>query len=93
MGVSDKNRGVVTGINTWTLFNTRNFRYGIKVSSTLVSNRPSLIMFPLGPPQMKYLSVTPSVALRTDECISTKYWDKELYFCGSVSEYITITSQ
>ena len=37
-----KNRVVVTGIDTWTLFDTRNFRRGIEVSSTLVSNRPLL---------------------------------------------------
>ena len=38
-----KNTGVVTGIDTWTLLNTRNFRSGIEVSSTLVSNGPSLV--------------------------------------------------
>ena len=38
-----KNRGVVTGIDTWTLLDTRIFRRGIEVSSTLVSNHPSLI--------------------------------------------------
>ena len=38
-----KNRGVVTDIDTWTLLDTRNFRRGIEVSSTLVSNRPSLV--------------------------------------------------
>ena len=40
-----KNRGVVTGIgiDTWTLLDTKNFRQGINVSSTLVSNRPSLV--------------------------------------------------
>ena len=38
-----KNRGVVTGIDTWTLLDTRNFRCGIEVSSTLVSNHPSLV--------------------------------------------------
>ena len=27
------NRGVVTGIDTWTLLDTRNFRHGIQVSS------------------------------------------------------------
>ena len=37
------NRGVVTGINTWTLLDTRNFRRGIEVSSILVSNHPSLL--------------------------------------------------
>ena len=38
-----KNTGVVTGIDTWTLLDTRNFRRGIEVSSTLVSNHPSLV--------------------------------------------------
>ena len=38
-----RNRGVVTGIDTWTLLDTKNFRRGIEVSSTLVSNRPSLV--------------------------------------------------
>ena len=38
MGVSNENRGVVIGIDTWTLLDTKNFRHGIKVSSTLVSN-------------------------------------------------------
>ena len=39
-----KNRGMVTGIDTWTLLNTRNFRRGFKVSSKyLVANRLSLV--------------------------------------------------
>ena len=38
-----RNRGVVTGIDTWTLLDTKNFRRGIEVSSTLVLNRPSLV--------------------------------------------------
>ena len=33
-----KNRGVVTGIDTWTLLDTRNFRCSIEVS-----NLPSLV--------------------------------------------------
>ena len=32
-----KNRGMVTGIDTWTLLNTRNFRHGFKVSQVLGS--------------------------------------------------------
>ena len=32
----------MTGIDTWTLLNTRNFRRGIEVLSTLVSNRSSI---------------------------------------------------
>ena len=39
-----KNRGVVTGIDTWTLLDARNFRRGIEVSSTLVLNCPSLAL-------------------------------------------------
>ena len=38
-----KNRGVVTGIDTWTLLDTRNFRRGIKLLSTFVLNRPLLV--------------------------------------------------
>ena len=35
--------GVVVGIDTWTLLATRNFRCGIELTSTLVSNHPSLV--------------------------------------------------
>ena len=37
-------RGVVISVDIWTLLNTRNFRHGIEVSSTLVSNRPHTIV-------------------------------------------------